>query len=287
MTSHQQPSLVSSICSSASLISVDLTHSMYPKRRWAEIRLDPCVPIRDVKQRLYRHVGTDPSCMKLYNFNPLDPDSQIAMFDDDFTLSMYGCTDGCIIHITTTGGGGPGTAPFVDTDDCDIDPSSKFIMTDEDYAKRTNTARMFIQSHKQKDKEKKTRQQEESAAGQTGKEESFCNSEEKFAEYQATYPLNSRCRVNPGDRRGSIGYVGYRPSRGGQTRGEIWIGIKLDEPLGNTDGADRVYSDKGQSGSSAVRLFECYGDKYGEWATPRTVDVGDFPPYDPFDVDEM
>lgn len=60
-----------------------------------------------------------------------------------------------------------------------------------------------------------------------------------------------------------------------------WVGIKLDEPVGSSDGTDR-----------GVQLFDCTGPKYGhflpvnaEWSS--AISTGDYPPVDPFNMDEI
>lgn len=61
-------------------------------------------------------------------------------------------------------------------------------------------------------------------------------------------------------------------------------GIALDEPVGSTDGTDRKKAGTAVEKRGATRLFECNGDKYGEFARLHEVEVGDFPPLDPFDL---
>jgi tubulin-folding cofactor B len=52
----------------------------------------------------------------------------------------------------------------------------------------------------------------------------------------ALFMVGARCRVEPGDRRGEVGYVG-------QVEGlppGYWIGVRYDEPLGKNDGSVKV-----------------------------------------------
>ena len=90
----------------------------------------------------------------------------------------------------------------------------------------------------------------------------------------------------------------------------VGLGVALDEPLGLTDGRDFRFGGLQPAAAAAAtataaaaaaaaaagrklvfsskRLFECSGDKYGEWVKPKEVTVGDFPPLDPFDlIDEI
>eukprot|EP01071_Lankesteria_metandrocarpae_P010556 Lankesteria_metandrocarpae@DN5348_c1_g1_i7.p1 len=63
----------------------------------------------------------------------------------------------------------------------------------------------------------------------------------------------------------------------------VRIGVALDEPLADSDGA---HPSK-QPISSAVQLFECTGPRYGIFAHPNDVVCGDYPPVDPFSLDEI
>eukprot|EP00397_Hematodinium_sp_SG-2012_P042642 GEMP01047211.1.p1 GENE.GEMP01047211.1~~GEMP01047211.1.p1 ORF type:complete len:122 (+),score=26.81 GEMP01047211.1:39-404(+) len=74
-----------------------------------------------------------------------------------------------------------------------------------------------------------------------------------------------RCNV-PLRGRGEIIYVG-QPAGLQRT----FLGVKLDEPYGNSDG---TFLD-------GVRYFETH-EKYGIYIAPTEVDIGDFPPVDPF-----
>lgn len=52
-----------------------------------------------------------------------------------------------------------------------------------------------------------------------------------------------------------------------------WVGVKLDEPTGNSNGTVK-----------GKQLFEC-PDKFGIFVRPNECTVGDFPPIDDFDSD--
>jgi len=76
--------------------------------------------------------------------------------------------------------------------------------------------------------------------------------------------------VTPGGRRGVIRFAG---SISGAK--SSWIGICLDEPLGQNDGS-----------KDGKKYFECPGPKYGCFSKPENVLVGDYPERDPFASDD-
>eukprot|EP00922_Rhytidocystis_sp_ex-Travisia-forbesii_P065004 GHVS01096629.1.p1 GENE.GHVS01096629.1~~GHVS01096629.1.p1 ORF type:complete len:239 (-),score=42.52 GHVS01096629.1:312-1028(-) len=231
-------------------ISVDITHSKYADRRWPQIRLDGTATVDDTKQRLHHHVGTSPALMQLYGREPAG--EWLALNRGDWTLQEYGVKSGWEVHVD-------GGEAVCDEARLLLDKSTKVTMTDEEYDKRPNTIRHFLKGMKEKGNisidEKGSEQTEgKERAAPVGLEET-----------QRLFPVGSRCSVSPGDRRGNIAFVGHR-------RGGIRLGVCLDEPLGSTDGTE-----------GGVKIFDCDGKNYGEWATPEFVQVGDFPPFDPFD----
>jgi len=74
--------------------------------------------------------------------------------------------------------------------------------------------------------------------------------------------VGDRCEVNPGGRRGEVMFVGTVES----LNLGFWVGVALDEPVGLGDGT-----------AKGKRIFECMGPKYGTFARPDRVNVGDFP----------
>lgn len=55
----------------------------------------------------------------------------------------------------------------------------------------------------------------------------------------------------------------------------FWVGIQLDEPMGDTDGTVK-----------GKKYFEAAGGKkYGMFARPKDIRVGDYPALDNFDED--
>lgn len=99
-----------------------------------------------------------------------------------------------------------------------------------------------------------------------------------------------RCRVGNDDgRRGVVRFTGEVPGLGGQREeGCLWVGIELDEPVGRNDGsvAVEVETEDGKPKQETKRVFECR-PKYGVFARPEKVEVGDFPPLDDLMDEDM
>eukprot|EP00922_Rhytidocystis_sp_ex-Travisia-forbesii_P043597 GHVS01065043.1.p1 GENE.GHVS01065043.1~~GHVS01065043.1.p1 ORF type:complete len:247 (-),score=48.70 GHVS01065043.1:693-1433(-) len=242
--------------SSLALISVDITHSKYAQRRWPQIRLDPAASIDDTKLRLHHHVGTSPSLMKLYG-RPCQDGEWLSLGRGDWSLAEYGVESGWQLHVEDVGIGG-----VCDEERLLSDKSTKITMADEDYDKRPKTMRKFLAGLKGREAMEDTKGEQGPTGGEKMDVEAI-----GLEEAQMMFPVGNRCSIGPGDRRGIISFVGHR-SKGHN----VWVGICLDEPLGSTDGLE-----------NGVKLFDCDGPKYGEWAKPQFVEVGEFPPFDPFD----
>lgn len=85
--------------------------------------------------------------------------------------------------------------------------------------------------------------------------------------------VGMRCEVtvkSRGKQRGTVKYVGFT-----EFKADImWIGIVLDEPFGKNNGVVEGH-----------RYFECEA-KYGIFARPDSVTVGDFPVIDELDFSD-
>ncbi len=99
-----------------------------------------------------------------------------------------------------------------------------------------------------------------------------------------------RCRVSNDDgKRGVVRFTGEVLGLGGQREeGCLWVGVELDEPVGRNDGSVAVDIDgeDGKAKQETRRLFECR-DKYGVFARPEKVEVGEFPPLDDLMDEDM
>lgn len=85
-----------------------------------------------------------------------------------------------------------------------------------------------------------------------------------------------RCRVGTDDgRRGLIMYVGEVPEIPG---GSIWVGVRLDEPVGKNDGSiggKRYWDPQGEAPAM----------NHGIFVHPERVEAGEWPPIE--DLDDM
>ena len=91
--------------------------------------------------------------------------------------------------------------------------------------------------------------------------------------------VGRRCRVGGDDmRRGQVMYVGEVPEIPAEG---LWVGIRLDDPVGKNDGSisGKRYWSQGDCGE------ETAGMKYGVFVRPDRVEMGEWPPLN--DLEDM
>eukprot|EP00163_Fabomonas_tropica_P002187 TRINITY_DN11644_c0_g1_i2.p1 TRINITY_DN11644_c0_g1~~TRINITY_DN11644_c0_g1_i2.p1 ORF type:complete len:257 (-),score=72.86 TRINITY_DN11644_c0_g1_i2:143-913(-) len=235
----------------ADIVLLNVTHSVLNITR--ETRLSKSLTIARLKERLYPIVGTAPANMMLQLFD--DAGEQIAnMADDEKMLGAYGPYDYCRLHVVDMD---PSAMQALN----DLSAVEKYEMSDADYDKRQNTFRKFRERNPQLF-ENKTEEEIEAAF----EEDESCIE---------GITVGSRCEVTPateGDnmkKRGEVKFAGKVDFASG-----YWVGVQLDEPLGKNDG-----SVKGK------KYFSC-PPKYGIFARPSKVAVGDYPEEDLFGSDD-
>ncbi|CAK9087234.1 Tubulin-folding cofactor B (AtTFCB) (Protein EMBRYO DEFECTIVE 2804) [Durusdinium trenchii] len=230
-------------------VAVLVTHSNL-EQQWPEIRFDLHTTIGALKDRLYRHGGTGAGFQKLL----LKQDGAVLceMADDAKMLGFYGVKSGMEIHIVDTD-------PYSFSKDGgleNVELVEKYVMSDEDYAKRENSLRNYKLKMREKDPHwtflPENRREPK-------------NKNPPTEEDVAPFKIGDRCEVQPGSRRGAVAWKGAAEEIGNG----FWVGVQLDEPLGKSDG-----SAKGKV------LFKC-PPKHGVFARPDKVTVGDFPELDP------
>jgi tubulin-folding cofactor B len=234
-------------------VRLDVTHSNL-EQKWHDLMFAVDMTVGEVKAKLYRHGGT--SCCAQELFLRRGPGDTIFLHDDNLTLRHFGICSGMGIHIkdndphSLSANGGLENVALV----------QKYEMDDDTYDQRENTVRRSKQAEQAKRAREKAA--ELAANPPPARPETPRDVAEK-------YPIGGRCEINPGGRRGEVAYVGKIKKTEG-----TWIGVRLDEPLGQNDGT-----------KEGARYFECQ-PKYGAFGRIENVQVGDFPEIDPFASDD-
>ncbi|XP_051253703.1 tubulin-folding cofactor B [Dicentrarchus labrax] len=218
-------------------------------------RFNRGITIADLKGRLEMVVGASAPCMDLELFSVSDKFLQ-KMDDNEALLGSYPVDDDCRIHVIDKSGQQFGEFT-------DVSKVEKFELSDEIYEKKTDTARSFMKKHRvgHFNEEEVARKKAELAARE----------EEQRAAADAI-SVGNRCKVQitgQPTRLGTVMYVGTTNFKPGH-----WVGVKYDEPHGKHNGT-----------VEGKQYFQCE-DKYGGFARPLSLTVGDFPEED-FGLDEM
>ncbi|XP_032691181.1 tubulin-folding cofactor B [Odontomachus brunneus] len=218
---------------------------------YVERRFQKGITVDEFKGKLELLTGGNPITMsvEVYDKN----DKLICKLEEGSRLlGSYPIDDGMRIHV-------------IDNFSCtteDLDRVKKFEISEEEYAKKTDTVKAFLEKNK---------------LGKYNEEDMKRRAEEKKCEEEAEERLASLCKIgnrcevsvpNQPKRRATILYVGKTEFKEGW-----WIGVKYDEPLGKNDGS-----------VGGKRYFEC-APKYGGFVKPMHIKVGDFPEED-FDLNE-
>lgn len=247
-------------------LRLDVTHSNLIQR-WHDIKFEDDMSIGGVKEKLYRHGGTPAAHQELYLRR--GGNDTIFLMDERKTLRYYGARNGMELHIKDTDPYSISLHGGLE----DVSQVEKFVMEDDVYDKLQNTVRACKRREMATLAAKRAAEKAAREAAGEGEEpvvEEPEKPEETKDEVIARMPLGSRCEVAPGGRRGEVAYIGFVLGLKG-----IWVGVKLDEPLGMNDGT-----------KDGKCYFECTGAKYGCFAKADKIEVGDFPERDPFASDD-
>lgn len=246
-------------------IRIDVTHSNL-EQRWHDICFSLDSTVASVKDKLYRHGGTPATAQELYLRR--GGGDTMFLYDDARTLRSYGAGNGMEIHIKDNDPYSLSRNGGLE----DVSQVEKYMMDDDTYDKLKNTVRQDIR--KKKAEQKAAQEAAKAAAIARGEIPTPQGRPETPRDIETQFPIDSRCEVKPGGRRGCVAYVGKVKGLQG-----TWIGIRLDEPLGANDGT-----------KDGKQYFDCPGEKYGCFARHENVELGDFPERDPFaseDEDEI
>lgn len=242
----------------AGMVALSVSHE-HLKQKMLELRFDLHMTIADLKARLYLHHGTPAASQRL---TLRDAGTDICELDDDSKmLGYYSAQSGMEIFVR------------------DVDPHSisrfggledvslvaKYKMSDEEYDRRQGTLREWIREQRAADPSWKLPKQGPQTAVQQSEVPTLADA--------AHITVGSRCQVAPGARRGVVAYVGLIPELQGDG---VWVGVRLDEPLGKNDGHL-----KGR------HIFDA-PPNHGTFVRPKNVEIGDFPDLlDDLDDDEL
>lgn len=253
-------------------VLLDVTHNLLA-RRMVEIPFNLYSTVSVAKEKVYQISGSKPEHMTLL-LNGATP------LDDTKLLGDYNVATGMLLHcvdddpFSTAKGGALEDVSLVD----------KYVMSDEDYDKRENTYRAYKKKMLEKDPNWVPVHVAKARAAAAGEKKLPQAPAEDPAETLSRVKLGLRCSVFPGDRRGTVMFVGEVPEipepEVKDEKGEtvptpkrLWVGINYDDPVGKHDGVMKC-----------KRYFTC-PNKHGAFVAPSFVKVGDFPELDPFASD--
>mmetsp|Transcript_813 Transcript_813/g.1633 ORF Transcript_813/g.1633 Transcript_813/m.1633 type:complete len:342 (-) Transcript_813:454-1479(-) len=284
------------------LVLLDLTHSNL-KQKHIEIRFALRDSVGYLKNRIHLKTGTPPHHQHLILYDGPSELAQIPSTDDTSTdslpLGYFGLQYGMRVHcVDTNPHSGSAGGAYEDTN-----LIKKYEMSDAEYNARKGTLRDWARQQKMDDpnfnlKKHGDRQRAKAEATRLHKQglpmppgfyidsrgevdyDSDVEKDEAIntttteptqsieSEYNTEdIELNMRCQVEPGSRRGKVGFVGdigELPGNG------PWVGVILDEPVGQNDGSVR----------GTMYMPETPGPRYGVFCRPNKVAVGDFPQRD-------
>jgi tubulin-folding cofactor B len=231
-------------------IKLNATHS-HIKLVLAELRFHKSQKLFEIKDVLSRKFGTLPEYMKLKLVRTNGEEQPLTNFDEERTLKELKINQMDTIHVTDLNP----NSTLVQTNFDDLSTVKKYEISEEDYMKRGDNARKFKQKMMN---DPNYKAMIESNQGPTYEEEA------------SLIEVGSRCLLGDGFRRGEVKFVGMVKELGHG----FWVGIKLDEPTGDSNGTvkGKVY-------------FQCE-NKCGVFVRPNYLKTGDFPPEDLFNADE-
>ncbi|XP_034951086.1 tubulin-folding cofactor B [Chelonus insularis] len=230
-------------------VNVNITTSAQ-QTSCVERRYQKGITIDEFKGKLELVTGGNPATMKLEVY---DKNNKLVCCPNEGSrlLGSYPIDDGMTVHVIDN---------FLRTDD--LSNVEKFTISEEEYSKRSDTVKAFLEKNKLgKYNEEEMKKKEEERKQEREMEEEMVKS----------FNPGDRCEVrvpSQPTRRATIMYIGKTDFKDG-----LWVGVKYDEPLGKNDGS-----------VNGKRYFEC-PPKYGGFVKPSHVKKGDFPEEN-YDLDE-
>lgn len=229
-------------------MKVTLTHSV-SKAVVPEKRYNLHQTIESIKQNMYGYFATPSEYIRLELYDNRGVKVEENMKDEK-PLGYYQVQDEFRLHCVDLQ---PASA-VANYDD--LSQVEKYEIPEDQWLQREDNARKF--------KEQMLAQQAIARAASGIPEPVTSNglNDTSFAKEASNMHVGDRCQCQPGDRLGTVRYVG----RIAALKQGYWIGVEFDEPVGKSDGTV-----KGQ------KVFECQ-PLYGGFLRPDQVEVGDFPP---------
>ncbi|KAK7198553.1 tubulin-specific chaperone [Novymonas esmeraldas] len=228
-----------------SIVKVTITHSA-SQRVVPEKAYGLAQTVQSIKEDMYSRFGIPAEQIRLELYDARDCKVEGSMRDEKL-LGFYGCETGYRIHVVDLR-----PAAQVDNYD-DVSKVEKYEMSEEEWLRRPDNLRAY--------KERMQALQREEMA-KAGVVVPAGPDDDSFKEAAASMAVGDRCSCQPGDRLGTVRYVG----RVAALKPGYWIGVEFDEPVGKSDGTVK-----------GVKLFDCL-PSYGGVLRPDQVEVGDFPP---------
>merc|ERR1711934_989860 len=246
----------SGLSSADNIVKINVSHSNL-KAKFMEIRLDKHMTILEVTEKLRRHSGTGADSMVLQLYN--NAQQLVCQLDDlDRKLGYYSPEDGYGIHIVDSNPHSLSAGGWLE----DVSLVKKYEISEEAYNKREGTARKWMEEKKAADPTWTIQKEMMRRKDPNWQPPNEVTDPEHQADEASKISVGERCEVQPGGRRGEVKYAGKVP----ELNMGFWVGIALDEPVGKGDGS-----------AKGVKYFDCLGAKYGTFARPDKVTVGDFP----------
>ncbi|XP_028166159.1 tubulin-folding cofactor B isoform X3 [Ostrinia furnacalis] len=234
-------------------VNVHITKSDAEDAAPIERRFKKGIAVAEFKTKLELVTGGSATTMKLKLYD--SKNNFVCDIDNDNALlGSYPIDDGMRIHVIDKF--------TLVTDFAGTDSAERFRLSEEEYEKKGDTLRSFLQRNRlgkyNEEEMNKLKEQQQKEL-------------EEEARLAAAVVVGARCEVRVPQqppRRAAVRYNG--PLEGAKG---LWIGVEYDEPRGKNDGS-----------VNGKRYFTC-PPKYGGFVKPVYVTVGDFP-VEEFDLDD-
>ncbi len=237
---------------------VSISHSILPLV--TEKRYDDNVTVGELKDKLHLVCGTSPEYMELH-LQSKEGVRIAVLTDDSRTVASYGAGEFAYVHVVDT----DPSSTVASITDAQLATVEKYELSDEQYENHNGlTFRKWAQNNIKREVRDPAEVERERA------EIEAVEAKERDAAAAISVGMRAQLVGVPGEPRGEIAFVGEVAFQAG-----MWIGVKLDEPVGKNDG-----SVKGK------RYFTTR-DKYGIFCRPSKVSVGDYPERDEFEDSDL